>query len=130
MSAASASKSLAVTLLPLTEDIIGFFIIESHVLKTTRSFRSSREVEELWDSVVTKVAEVVKIGLKDESDVDTFLTCKDIILSFIQTLEVRVRSQIGVTNFWLICISGLLLRDRTTKIPHHHSIRELFWPSG
>ncbi|KAG8898195.1 hypothetical protein FRB99_007605 [Tulasnella sp. 403] len=87
MSAASASRNFATTLLPLTEDVVGFFIIESHVLKTTRSFRSVREVEELWDSVVSKLIGVVQDGLKSEADVDTFLSCKDIILGFIQTLE-------------------------------------------
>ena len=75
-------------LAPLTEDIIGFFVIESHVLKTTRSFRSQREVDELWDILVARLIEVVQEGLRDEEDVDTFLASKDIILSFIQTLEV------------------------------------------
>lgn len=89
MSSASSSLSLATTLLPLTEDIIGFFIIENHVLRTTRSFRSQREVEELWDVVVTRLVQVVQAILKNEGDVDTFLGCKDVILSFIQTLEVR-----------------------------------------
>ncbi|KAG9043424.1 hypothetical protein FS837_009637 [Tulasnella sp. UAMH 9824] len=87
MSGASSSLSLATTLLPLTEDIIGFFIIENHVLRTTRSFRSQREVEELWDVVVTRLVQVVQAILKNEGDVDTFLGCKDVILSFIQTLE-------------------------------------------
>lgn len=88
MSTAAASRNFATTLLPLTEDIIGFFIIESHVLRTTRSFRSILEVEELWDTVVARLIEVTQNGLKDEGDVDTFLACKDIILNFIQTLEV------------------------------------------
>ena len=35
----------------MTEDIVGFFIIEYHVLKTTRSFRSQREVDELWEQL-------------------------------------------------------------------------------
>ncbi|KAG8948108.1 hypothetical protein FRC04_010020 [Tulasnella sp. 424] len=87
MSSASSSLGLATTLLPLTEDIIGFFIIENHVLRTTRSFRSQREVEELWDVVVTRLVQVVQAILKNEGDVDTFLGCKDVILSFIQTLE-------------------------------------------
>ncbi|KAG9018833.1 hypothetical protein FRB90_009120 [Tulasnella sp. 427] len=77
MSSTSSSLGLATTLLPLTEDIIGFFIIENHVLRTTRSFRSQREVEELWDTVVTRLAQVVQAILKNEGDVDTFLGCKD-----------------------------------------------------
>lgn len=93
MSGASSSLSLATTLLPLTEDIIGFFIIENHVLRTTRSFRSQREVEELWDVVVSRLVQVVQAILRNEGDVDTFLGCKDVILSFIQTLEVGTCSR-------------------------------------
>ncbi|KAG8865136.1 hypothetical protein FRB96_000025 [Tulasnella sp. 330] len=87
MSTASANKNLATTLLPLTEDIVGFFIVESEVLRTTQSFRSHREVDELWDSVVAKLMEVLHNGLREDGDVETFLSCKEIILSFIQTLE-------------------------------------------
>ncbi|KAG9015549.1 hypothetical protein FRB94_000154 [Tulasnella sp. JGI-2019a] len=87
MSTASSNTNLSSALLPLTEDVVGFFIVESEVLRTTQSFRSHREVDELWDSVVARLMEVLQIGLQDESDVDTFLACKDIILSFIQTLE-------------------------------------------
>ena len=87
------------SLLPLTEDIIGFFIIENHVLRTTRSFRSQREVEELWDVVVTRLVQVVQAILKNEGDVDTFLGCKDVILSFIQTLEVGLLLSSSLVRF-------------------------------
>ena len=36
----------------VTQEIVGFFIIETHVLNTTGNFRSERDVEELWDALV------------------------------------------------------------------------------
>ncbi|KAG8961089.1 hypothetical protein FRC03_005785 [Tulasnella sp. 419] len=81
------TRNLSLTLLPLTEDIVGFFIIESQVLRTTRAFRYQREVEDLWENVAQKVKDVVEEGLRDESDVDVFLLCKDSLLAFVQTME-------------------------------------------
>jgi exocyst complex component 6 len=75
---------------PLTEQIIGFFIIESHVLQTTGSFRSKAEVEELWDAIATRLLEAVDGALRNEADPDSYLRVKEILLAFILTLEVRV----------------------------------------
>ena len=70
------------------EDLVGFFIIEQHVLKTTRTFRTVREVDELWDEMSIAIVQVVSDGLKGCEDSDTCLTVKVSILRFEQTLEV------------------------------------------
>ncbi|KZT13017.1 rsec15 [Laetiporus sulphureus 93-53] len=79
---------LPLSLLPqVTEEIVGFFIIETHVLNTTGSFRSRREVEDLWDALVKRVDMAVDHALKNETDADAYLAVKECLLSFVMTLE-------------------------------------------
>ncbi|KAJ9099706.1 hypothetical protein QFC20_005640 [Naganishia adeliensis] len=80
-------ENISTTLPGLMEDLVGFFIIEQHVLKTTRTFRTSREVDELWDEMSVAIVEVVSDGLKNCEDSTTFLAVKLSILRFEQTLE-------------------------------------------
>ncbi|KAI9507508.1 exocyst complex component sec15 subunit [Russula earlei] len=75
------------SLVPLTEQIIGFFIIESHVLQTTGSFRSKAEVEELWDAIAARLAEAVDDVLRNVTDPDSYLHAKETLIAFILTLE-------------------------------------------
>jgi exocyst complex component 6 len=72
----------------LTQEISGFFIVESHVLETTGSFRSSRDVEELWEAVAATLTTAIENALRTETDAETFLNVKESLLMFIMTLEV------------------------------------------
>jgi hypothetical protein len=72
----------------VVEEISGFFIIEAHVLDTTGSFRSSRDVEELWEAIVHRLAAAVEAALANESDPDSYLRAKEQIMAFVITLEV------------------------------------------
>ncbi|KAH7105359.1 exocyst complex component, sec15 subunit [Auriculariales sp. MPI-PUGE-AT-0066] len=56
----------------ITDQIAGFFIVENHVLCSTRGFRSERDIDELWDGVVAKLAEAVKDSLESETDPDGY----------------------------------------------------------
>ncbi|KAF9821285.1 hypothetical protein IEO21_00893 [Rhodonia placenta] len=71
----------------VTQEIVGFFIVENHVLNTTGSFRSQREVEDLWDALVKRVGMAVDNALRNEADSDAYLAVKECLLSFIMTLE-------------------------------------------
>ena len=72
----------------LTQEISGFFIIETHVLNTTGDFRSEMEVEELWDSLMGRLCVAVESALRTETDPDVFLKVKECLIGFIMTLEV------------------------------------------
>lgn len=72
----------------LTQEISGFFIIESHVLETTGTFRSLRDVEELWDALVARLGTATESALRTETDPEAFLRVKECLLTFIMTLEV------------------------------------------
>ncbi|KAL0067603.1 Rab GTPase-binding exocyst subunit S15 [Marasmius tenuissimus] len=71
----------------ITEQISGFFIVETHVLETTGSFRSEREVEELWDGVVFRLTTSISSALRTETDADSFLRVKECLIGFIMSLE-------------------------------------------
>lgn len=83
---------LSLSSLPaLLEEICGFFIIESHVLETTSGFRSERDVEELWDAVVSRLSSAIGSALVEQKDPDTFLRVKESLTIFVMTLEVIVK---------------------------------------
>ncbi|BGP12307.1 Rab GTPase-binding exocyst subunit S15 [Rhodosporidiobolus nylandii] len=71
----------------LLEEIVGFFLIESHVLRTTNSFRSEQDVEDLWDGMCERVVRIVDEGLGGCEDPEVFLGTKFKVLTFVQTLE-------------------------------------------
>lgn len=73
----------------LTQEISGFFIIETHVLSTTGDFRSETEVEDLWDALMGRLCIAVESALRMENDPDVFLKVKECLIGFIMTLEVR-----------------------------------------
>jgi exocyst complex component 6 len=74
----------------LIQEVTGFFIVEYHVLRTTRGFRSEREVEELWDGTVHRLSDGIDSALENEKVVapDVFLRVKESVLAFITTMEV------------------------------------------
>ena len=79
------------SLLTLTQEISGFFIVESHVLETTGSFRSLRDVEELWEGVAVALTTAIENALRAETDAESFLKVKENLLTFIMTLGVGAR---------------------------------------
>lgn len=71
----------------VTQEIVGFFIIETHVLNTTGNFRSERDVEELWDAVVKRLGFAVSSNLRNEKDPESYLRVKEVLMSCVMTLE-------------------------------------------
>ena len=100
----------------MTKEIVGFFIIETHVLNTTGSFRSEREVEELWDALLTRLTSVVDNALKKEKDADSFLRVKESLMGFVMTLEasVSVPQSLDSSNHYILGV--LLLNYEPTRV--------------
>ncbi|OJT10367.1 Exocyst complex component 6 [Trametes pubescens] len=71
----------------ITQEIVGYFIVENHVLNTTGSFRSEREVEDLWDALISRLSNAVEDALRNEKDPDTYLKVKEALLGSVMTLE-------------------------------------------
>lgn len=73
----------------LTQEIAGFFIVETYVLKTTGNFRSEQELEELWDSLLGRLCLALDDALSTETDPEGYLRVKEALIGFIMTMEVR-----------------------------------------
>ncbi|KAI0368063.1 rsec15 [Pilatotrama ljubarskyi] len=71
----------------ITQEIVGYFIVENHVLNTTGSFRSEREVEDLWDALINRLSKAVEDALRNEKDPDTYLKVKEALLGSVMALE-------------------------------------------
>ena len=76
------------SLFSVTQEIVGFFIIETHVLSTTGNFRSDLDVEDLWDALIERLSSAVDRALSRETDADAYLTAKEGLIAFVMTLEV------------------------------------------
>lgn len=61
------------------------------MLETTGSFRSSRDVEELWEAVAVALTTAIENALRTVTDAESFLKVKETLLMFIMTVEVGVR---------------------------------------
>ena len=70
------------------QELVGFFIIEAHVLQTMPDFRSDRDVDELWDEMCGRIVDIMGQGLKGCGQPEVFLESKTNVLLFVQTLEV------------------------------------------
>jgi len=86
----------------LLEEIVGFFLIESHVLRTTDAFRSEQDVEDLWDSMCERVVSIVGEGLAGCEDPEVFLGTKFKIMTFVQALERHEYSVSRLNNLLLM----------------------------
>ncbi|KAJ3554408.1 hypothetical protein NM688_g3127 [Phlebia brevispora] len=86
----------------VTQEIVGFFIIETHVLNTTGNFRSERDVEELWDALVGRLCSTVERVLQHETDPDSFLRVKESLIAFVMTLETNSYSTTSLHTFILV----------------------------
>ena len=73
----------------LIQEVAGFFIVETHVLKTTGNFRSEQELEELWDSLLGRLCLALDDALSTETDPEAYLRVKEALIGFIMTMEVR-----------------------------------------
>lgn len=77
----------------LTQSLLGFFAVELEVLRSTVGFRDWREVEELWEDVVSQLVERLENGLRYEKDPEAVSSIKDILTPFVQAIEVSKSSQ-------------------------------------
>ncbi|KAF9520715.1 hypothetical protein BS47DRAFT_1323341 [Hydnum rufescens UP504] len=87
ISTSSNMSALQQILPPLTHELLGFFVIELEVLRTTVGFRSMLQVEEVWQDVVRGLIELVENGLRSEKDGGTFAAIKDTLTAFLQVIE-------------------------------------------
>jgi hypothetical protein len=101
----------------LTQEISGFFIVESNVLETTDNFRSEADVAELWDAMTTRLSGSIDTALRKETDPEAFLKVKECLIGFIMTLESPLYSTTPLHSFILVLFEkyATLLEAQFTK---------------
>ncbi|KIP10689.1 hypothetical protein PHLGIDRAFT_494456 [Phlebiopsis gigantea 11061_1 CR5-6] len=90
------------SLFAVTQEIVGFFIIETHVLNTTGNFRSERDVEELWDALLSRLSSAVERALQRETEADSYLRVKEGLIAFVLTLEAYSYSTTSLHSFIIV----------------------------
>ncbi|SPO30136.1 related to secretory pathway protein (exocyst complex protein Sec15) [Ustilago trichophora] len=102
----------------LLEEMVGFFLVEHHVIQTTPSgFRSEQEVDDLWDTMCSRVVDIVSLALRDCKDTKIYVSAKASVQTFIQTLE-GYSFPVTKLNALLLTLFeryAQLLRDRFSK---------------
>ncbi|KAF8914164.1 rsec15 [Gymnopilus junonius] len=85
----------------LTQEISGFFIVESH----------------LWDALVTRLATAIEDALRKETNPEVFLKVKESLLSFIMTLETYSYTTTSLQSFIVVLFEkyAKLLETQFTK---------------
>ncbi|KZT29334.1 exocyst complex subunit Sec15-like protein [Neolentinus lepideus HHB14362 ss-1] len=103
---------LSISALPaLLQEISGYFIIETHVLKTTGAFRSERDVEELWDTLTGRLTSAIDDALRTQMDPDELSKVKELLISFAMTMEAYDYNTANMYSFILVLFeryAGLL----------------------
>ena len=82
-----SSNHLPTVLPPLTCELLGFFVVEMEVLRTTTGFRNMGQVEELWEVVSAALSEMVENGMRYEKDLQVIVEVKETLVSFVQVME-------------------------------------------
>ncbi|CCO31908.1 Exocyst complex component 6B AltName: Full=Exocyst complex component Sec15B [Rhizoctonia solani AG-1 IB] len=85
----TGNPATAANLLPLLQQLIGFFVIESHVLRTTsgRGFRTQHDVDELWDGVMERLVETLRSGMGVSLTSDQLIKAVEHLTAFQSALE-------------------------------------------
>nr|CDI55964.1 related to secretory pathway protein (exocyst complex protein Sec15) [Melanopsichium pennsylvanicum 4] len=102
----------------LLEEMVGFFLVEHHVISTTPAgFRAEAEVDDLWDTMCTRVCDIVSLALRDCKETKVYVFAKSSFQTFIQTLE-GYSFPVTKLNALLLTLFeryAHLLRDRFSK---------------
>jgi exocyst complex component 6 len=73
----------------LLAEIAGFSIIERATAANTQDFRSTSEIEELWDIMCARVIDLITDTVEKIGDPKILLMVKESVSLFMQTIQVR-----------------------------------------
>ncbi|KAM9426457.1 exocyst complex component 6B isoform 2-T2 [Pholidichthys leucotaenia] len=112
--------------------IVGFFVVEDHVLHTTRGLVNRAYVEELWELALSKIVAALRTHSSYCDDPDLVLDLKNLIVLFADTLQgygfpvaqlfdmlLEMREQYGeiLLKRWNITFRQILDQDNYSPIP-------------
>jgi hypothetical protein len=107
----NTSTQLVDALPTLTASLIGFFVVETEVLRTTVGFRDWKQVEELWEDVESQLVERLENALRYEKDAKVVGSIKDTLVPFVQTIEARrtFRWPLSFSQLVFICLLSRMI---------------------
>ncbi|XP_013866048.1 exocyst complex component 6B isoform X1 [Austrofundulus limnaeus] len=112
--------------------IVGFFVVEDHVLHTTQGLVNRAYVEELWELALSKIVAALRTHSSYCDDPDLVLDLKNLIVLFADTLQgygfpvsqlfdmlLEMREQYGeiLLKKWNITFRHILDQDNYSPIP-------------
>ncbi|XP_077597850.1 exocyst complex component 6B [Stigmatopora nigra] len=112
--------------------IVGFFVVEDHVLHTTQGLVNRAYVEELWDLALSKIVAALRTHSSYCDDPDLVLDLKNLIVLFADTLQdygfpvsqlfdmlLEMREQYGeiLLKKWNLTFRQVLDQDNFSPIP-------------
>ncbi|XP_061769048.1 exocyst complex component 6B isoform X2 [Nerophis ophidion] len=112
--------------------IVGFFVVEDHVLHTTQGLVNRAYVEELWELALSKIVAALRTHSSYCDDPDLVLDLKNLIVLFADTLQgygfpvsqlfdmlLEIREQYGeiLMKRWNITFRQVLDQDNFSPIP-------------
>ncbi|XP_062372395.1 exocyst complex component 6B isoform X2 [Sardina pilchardus] len=126
--------------------IVGFFVVEDHVLHTTQGLVNRAYVEELWEMALSKSIAALRTHSSYCTDPDLVLDLKNLIVLFADTLQgygftvnqlfdmlLEMRDQYGeiLLKKWTVSFRQILDQDNYSPIPvgtpeEYHSIVSQF----
>ncbi|KAL2079717.1 hypothetical protein ACEWY4_025461 [Coilia grayii] len=126
--------------------IVGFFVVEDHVLHTTQGLVNRAYVEELWEMALSKTIAALRTHSSYCTDPDLVLDLKNLIVLFADTLQgygftvnqlfdmlLEMRDQYGeiLLKKWALSFRQILDQDNYSPIPvasqeEYHSITSHF----
>ncbi|KAK2862828.1 hypothetical protein Q5P01_002361 [Channa striata] len=112
--------------------IVGFFVVEDHILHTTQGLVNRAYVEELWELALSKIVAALRTHSSYCDDPDLVLDLKNLIVLFADTLQgygfpvsqlfdmlLEMREQYGeiLLKRWNITFRQVLDQDNYSPIP-------------
>ncbi|XP_067436618.1 exocyst complex component 6B isoform X5 [Thunnus thynnus] len=112
--------------------IVGFFVVEDHILHTTQGLVNRAYVEELWELALSKIIAALRTHSSYCDDPDLVLDLKNLIVLFADTLQgygfpvsqlfdmlLEMREQYGeiLLKKWNITFRQVLDQDNYSPIP-------------
>uniref|UniRef100_A0A669AVY8 Exocyst complex component n=1 Tax=Oreochromis niloticus TaxID=8128 RepID=A0A669AVY8_ORENI len=112
--------------------IVGFFVVEDHVLHTTQGLVNRAYVEELWELALSKIVAALRTHSSYCDDPDLVLDLKNLIVLFADTLQgygfpvsqlfdmlLEIREQYGeiLLKRWNITFRQVIDQDNYSPIP-------------
>ncbi|KAL3863861.1 hypothetical protein ACJMK2_005588 [Sinanodonta woodiana] len=112
-------------------DIVGFFVVEDHILSTTQGLVNRVYMDELWETSASKIVAVLRTNSATCKDANMMLEIKKLIVLFCHTLKgygfsvghllellLELRDQYSdiLTEQWVLVFNEIFANDNYTPI--------------